>query len=308
MSIIKFIPPKPLNTAVLFLVFNRIETMKKVFEAIRQAKPPRIYVAADGARVGKVGESQKVKAVRDFINQSIDWECSVKTLFREDNLGCKVAVSSAIDWFFENEDQGIILEDDCLPSHSFFWFCEELLERYKDDYRIGHIGGNNFQNGIKRGNSEYYFSIYSHIWGWATWSDRWKNYDVNLENFENSGLIDKIFIDMKTNRYWKDIFKKMKNEKIDTWDYQWNFALWKQKQLSITPNINLIKNIGFGADATHTIKETEFSNIENNEMYIINHPKNILQNEAADDLTSKRMFNRNIFFKRLINKIYEMVR
>ena len=129
----KFTPPHPLNTAVLFLVFNRLDTTKQVFEAIQQAKPPRLYVAADGARELKEGEAEIVKAVREFVIQNIDWECEVKTLFREQNHGCKMAVSGAIDWFFANEEKGIILEDDCLPSQSFFWFCEELLYKYKDD-------------------------------------------------------------------------------------------------------------------------------------------------------------------------------
>ena len=124
-----FSPPYSLNTAVLFLVFNRLDTSKQVFQAISQAKPPRLYVAADGARVSKEGESEKVQAVRDYIMQNIDWKCEVKTLFRDENLGCKYAVSGAITWFFQNEEQGIILEDDCLPNQSFFWFCEELLER-----------------------------------------------------------------------------------------------------------------------------------------------------------------------------------
>ncbi|MFP4332877.1 MAG: hypothetical protein ACLFQJ_06210, partial [Campylobacterales bacterium] len=142
-SKLEFTPPHPLKTAVLFLVFNRLDTTKQVFEAIRQAKPPRLYVAADGAREAKEGEDQKVKAIREYILQHIDWDCEVKTLFREKNLGCKIAVSSAITWFFENEEMGIILEDDCLPSQSFFWFCEELLERYKDDMRIMMVSGYN---------------------------------------------------------------------------------------------------------------------------------------------------------------------
>ena len=133
---INFIPPHPLNTAVLFLVFNRLDTTKQVFEAIRQAKPPRLYIAADGVREAKDGEDEKVKAVRDYITSNIDWECEVKTLFREQNFGCKMAVSGAIDWFFQNEEMGIILEDDCLPSQSFFWFCQDLLEKYKNDTRV----------------------------------------------------------------------------------------------------------------------------------------------------------------------------
>jgi len=277
-----FIPPHALNTAVLFLVFNRLDTTKQVFEAIRQAKPPRLYVAADGARANKEGEADKVQAVRDYIMQNIDWKCEVRTLFREENLGCKYAVSGAITWFFENEEQGIILEDDCLPSQSFFLFCEELLERYKDDMRVGQITGDNFQNGIKRGDGDYYFSVHNHIWGWATWRDRWKEYDVSLAGMEDVEFLWQVFNDTDEKKYWEKIFYKMKNNQIDTWDYQWSFALWNVKMLTITPNINLVKNIGFGVDATHTKLETKFSNLKTSNIIVSSHPRKVVRNYEAD--------------------------
>ena len=277
-----FIPPHALNTAVLFLVFNRLDTTKQVFEAIRQAKPPRLYVAADGARANKEGEADKAQAVRDYIMQNIDWKCEVRTLFREENLGCKYAVSGAITWFFENEEQGIILEDDCLPSQSFFLFCEELLERYKDDMRVGQITGDNFQNGIKRGDGDYYFSVHNHIWGWATWRDRWKEYDVSLAGMEDVEFLWQVFNDTDEKKYWEKIFYKMKNNQIDTWDYQWSFALWNVKMLTITPNINLVKNIGFGVDATHTKLETKFSNLKTSNIIVSSHPRKVVRNYEAD--------------------------
>lgn len=161
-----FTPPYPLNTAVLFLVFNRPDTTKQVFEAIRKAKPPRLYVAADGPRLNRAGEEEKVKAVREYLMDNIDWSCEVKTLFRQENLGCKYAVSGAITWFFEHEEMGIILEDDCLPSQSFFWFCEELLNRYNNDTRIFLISGFNSINKWKNNSFDYLFSYYGSIWGW----------------------------------------------------------------------------------------------------------------------------------------------
>ena len=139
MSKDSFTPPQPLNTAVLFLVFNRLDTTKQVFEAIREAKPPRLYIAADGARETKAGEAEKVTAVRDFILKNIDWECDIKTLFREENLGCKYAVSGAIDWFFDNEEMGIILEDDCLPSQSFFGFVMSYWRGIKMNIELGKL-------------------------------------------------------------------------------------------------------------------------------------------------------------------------
>ena len=177
-----FTPTAPLKTAVLFLIYKRLDTARRVFEVIRVARPPRLYVASDGPRESKEGEAEKVQAVRDYVMSHIDWDCEVKTLFREKNLGCKYAVSGAISWFFENEEMGIILEDDCLPSMSFFWFCEELLDKYKDDERIVNITGCNFQQGRNNTGYSYYFSIYSHIWGWAGWRSSWRYPPFVLRN------------------------------------------------------------------------------------------------------------------------------
>ena len=303
MSINKFVPPHPLGTAVLFLIFNRIDTTKQVFEAIRQAKPPKLYVAADGPKKNREKEVEQVKAVQDYVINNIDWNCEVKTLFRDKNLGCKFAVSSAITWFFENEEMGIILEDDCLPSQSFFWFCEELLEKYKNDFRIGHIGGSNFQKGLKRGNADYYFSIYNHVWGWASWANRWKEYDVNLVRFKNSGFLKKIHNSTKALRYWEKIFFLMKNQQIDTWDYQWTFTMWGKNWLSIIPNLNLVTNIGFGSDATHTNKINESANIRSYDMVIKKHPKEIEENIEADEYTNKNIYLKKKLIPRIINKL-----
>ena len=168
------------QTPILFLIFNRPDTTKLVFESIKRIKPAKLYIAADGARKHKVGEDLLCKETRSIIDL-IDWECEIKTLLRTENLGCKIAVSSAIDWFFENEEQGIILEDDCLPNESFFNFCEQLLNQFKENKEIMHISGNNFQDGITRGDGSFYFSKYNHIWGWATWKRAWKLYNVKLE-------------------------------------------------------------------------------------------------------------------------------
>ena len=307
MSHTKFVPPCPLSTAVLLVIFNRLDTTKQVFGAIRQAKPPRLYIAADGARESKDGEAEKVNAVRDYIMSNIDWECKVKTLFREQNLGCKYAVSDAIDWFFENEEMGIILEDDCLPSQSFFWFCEELLKRYKDDMRVGQISGDNFQKSIKRGDGDYYFSIYNHIWGWASWANRWKNYDVELNTISDSVFIEEVIKEDNTRKYWINVFKKMKEKAIDTWDYQWTFTLWHNKQLTILPNLNLISNVGFGEDATHTIGDSEFSNLIAHELTVGKHPLHVEINQEADEYTSKLMFNQKSMLERIVNKIKRLM-
>ena len=308
MIVDKFVPPHPLKTPVLFLIFNRLDTTKQVFEAIRKAEPPRLYIASDGPRENKEGEKEKVETIRKYVLEHIDWDCEVKTLFRDKNLGCGKAVSQAITWFFENEEMGIILEDDCLPSQSFFWFCEELLERYKDDERIGHIGGCNFQKGIKRGNADYYFSIYNHVWGWASWANRWKEYDFNLEKFENDNFLNNIHQNYKAKKYWSKIFKKMKNKEIDTWDYQWTFTMWKNNWLAITPNVNLISNIGFGGDATHTVGESEFLKMKTYELKLTTHPKSVVQDKEADEFTTKRVFLSKPLLIRGIKKVLRILK
>lgn len=302
----KFIPSKPLNTAVLFIVFNRMDTTKQVFEAIQKAKPPKLYIASDGARKSITGEHKKVESIRDFVTTNINWDCEVKTLFLYNNLGCKYAVSDAISWFFENEEMGIILEDDCLPSQSFFWFCEELLVRYKDNMDIGMISGDNFQKGIKKGNADYFFSVYSHIWGWASWANRWKNYDVELTSMHDAKFIKKIFKNYETKKYWIKVFKKMKDNEIDTWDYQWTFCLWNKSQLSIMPNVNLIENIGFGADATHTTGESELANLKTSDIYLNSHPATVSIDHEADIFASKNTFGICSFLDKKIIKISKM--
>jgi hypothetical protein len=233
----------PLKTAVLFLVFNRLDETVRVFEAIREAKPPRLYLASDGARLNVPGETEQVEAVRDYLMSAIDWDCEINTLFRDSNLGCKYAVSSAITWFFENEEQGIILEDDCLPSISFFWFCEELLDKYKDDLRVWLISGDNFQDGVRRGDASYYFSKFNHIWGWASWATRWSSYDVEMKTFEQFSLehrISSVFSEIREQNHWMSTFSQVYQGKIDTWDYQWNYTVLSNNGLSVIHNINLI--------------------------------------------------------------------
>jgi len=302
-----FTPPYPLKTAVLFLIFKRLDTTKKVFEEIKKAKPLRLYVAGDGPRENIKDEEEKVKMVRDYVLNNIDWKCEVKTLFRDKNLGCGKAISEAITWFFQNEEQGIILEDDCVPSQSFFWFCEELLEKYKNEKRIGMISGDNFQDGVKRGDADYYFSIYNHIWGWASWQDRWGKYDFELKTFNNVEFIKEVFKTKKEIKYWIYIFKRIKNKKIDTWDYQWTFVNFRNKWLSIIPNVNLISNIGFSEDASHTIGKSELENIPREELIIKKHSAEIKQDIDADRYVSKKVFNIKSFPERVINKLNKLI-
>jgi len=273
------------ETPILFLIFNREDTTQKVFDAIRRQKPRYLYVAADGARKHKQGEAEKCQRVRDIIKQ-VDWDCELKTLFREENLGCKLAVSSAITWFFDNVEQGIILEDDCLPDPSFFPYCEELLDKYKNDTRIGHIGGNNFLPGIIDEKLSYDFCSIAHIWGWASWRRVWKNYDVNFPFWEEQK--DKrsfLFRNKWEEIYFSSFIPDVVNNRngINTWDIQYYFTLRLQNQLSIYPAVNLVTNIGLGdLDATHTSKKTK-APLATIISFPLKHPQYILQNKKLDN-------------------------
>jgi hypothetical protein len=249
-----FTPPHPLRTAVLFLVFNRLDTTKQVFEAIRQAKPPRLYVAGDGPRADRPSEDKKVQSVREYVMNSIDWDCEVKTLFQENNLGCKYAVSGSISWFLENEEMGIILEDDCLPSQSFFWFCEELLERYKEDERIMIISGFNKQETWNDEKYDYFYSYFGGIWGWASWKRAWKLYDGEMKDLNycvDNGCLKYLLGEKLGKIREKQMIETIEN-RIDSWAFPWGFARHVNSGLACVPSKSLIENIGFGSDATHT--------------------------------------------------------
>lgn len=275
----------PLETAVLFMVFNRPDTTTQVFEAIRRARPPRLYVAADGPRADRAGEVVRVESVRE-IATAVDWPCEVKTLFRNQNLGCKLAVSGAITWFFEHEEEGIILEDDCLPHPDFFNFCETMLDYYRDDERVDVITGNNFQNGHRRGTGTYYFSKYNHCWGWASWRRAWRHYQGDLPfwpDWKHSNQWKVVCPDNVERRYWEKIFDRVQAGTIDTWDYPWTACVWKHRGLTVTPNVNLVTNIGFGVNSTHTCDpNARQANLPVAEFPIIVHPRLVVQDKEAD--------------------------
>ncbi|MDR1223794.1 MAG: hypothetical protein LBL07_13095 [Tannerella sp.] len=293
------------NTPVLFLIFNRPDTTAQVFERIRQIKPARLYVAADAAREGRPDEEQRCAEARAIID-GIDWDCELKTLFREKNLGCKIAVSEAITWFFEQEEYGVILEDDCLPDLSFFPFCEELLIRYKDDDRIGHIGGNCFFPGLVTNGLGYDFCSIAHIWGWASWRRAWKNYDVHFAYWEEArknrnrrkSLFKNLYDEIYFSSFIPDTLKG--NKGINTWDVQYLFMLRVQNQLSIYPAVNLVTNIGlYSTGATHTVSRNAVKSdvLSQAIAFPLKHPQYVLPNYRIDHLTLKKKF---FSYKRLL--------
>jgi cephalosporin hydroxylase len=283
-----------LTTPVALIIFNRTDTTQKVFEAIREAKPPKLLVISDAPRTNKEGESEQCAATREIINQ-VDWECEVLTNYSDVNLGPRKRISSGLDWVFEQVEEAIVFEHDCLPHPTFFRYCQELLEKYRDDERIMMISGNNFQFGHKRTEYSYYFSRYSHIWGWATWRRSWKKYDVSIKKWnhlkESSWLYD--FLDNEqAAHYWARIFEAVSNG-FDTWDYSLLFSVWLNEGLCILPEANLVSNIGFGSTAENCKNASSpLANMLVKPMiFPLQHPPSIVRNYEADDFTEKYMFS-----------------
>jgi hypothetical protein len=282
-----------LTTPVAFIIFNRPDTTDRVFAEIARARPPKLLVVGDGPRDNRPGEAEKVAACRAIINR-VDWPCEVLTNYSEANLGCKVRVSSGLDWVFEQVPEAIILEDDCLPHPSFFRFCQEMLERYRDDERIGMISGDNFQFGQSVTEDSYYFSKYTHIWGWATWRRAWLGYDVKVSIWPKilrEGWLKQISANEGEEAYWREVFQSVYDGRLDTWDYQWTLHCFLQGQISVMPNFNLISNIGFGENATHTHGESIYSNMPIKEMiFPLKHAEILRSNAKADAYTANTIF------------------
>ncbi len=298
-----------LDTPVLFVVFNRLEVTKKVFQSIRRAKPANLYIASDGPRDTVKGEAHKVEEIRNYLLENIDWDCKVETLFQTKNKGCKIAVSESINWFFSKEEKGIILEDDCLPHPSFFNFCEILLKRYEKDLRVWHIAGNNFLPSWKRDSDySYYFSYYGSIWGWATWKDRWEKYSVEMEHY--SELIAKnylwdIFGNQEEANFRARNFEEIEKG-MDTWDFQWAYTRFTNSGLSIVPQENLVKNLGFGTDATHTTSGNDSrANMQALEIsFPLSHPNFIIRDKVSDD----KFFNEYIKPKGIVKRVLRKIK
>lgn len=300
------------NTAVLFLIFNRLNTTKIVLDAIRDSRPSRIYIASDGPRDFIDGESEKVDNIRDYVVKNIDWDCKVKTLFRNENLGCKVAVSGAIDWFFKHEEMGIILEDDCLPSSSFFKFCHENLIKYKMDLRVSGISGSNFDSSLNLNHDDsYFFSEILYMWGWATWKRSWKLnkfFSDNYDNLTNKGQVDNVIRNKVANKKWLSESSKSIKGHIDTWDYQWLFANICHHKLAIYPSENLIKNIGFDENATHTKHVRDELIVSQKEIaFPLSHPNLIIRNNLYDQFFYSNIYGWASIKTRIINKIKKIL-
>ncbi|MGL5032992.1 MAG: glycosyltransferase family 2 protein [Microcystaceae cyanobacterium] len=275
-----------MQTPVVLIIFRRPHTTEKVLNAIRQAKPKQLFVIADAPRPEKVGEQEKYEATLKVI-ETIDWDCQVYKDYAETNLGSFRRVPTGLNWVFSQVEEAIILEDDCVPEPSFFPFCEELLERYRLDQRVFTISGNNFQFGRRQSSDSYYFSRYHHSWGWATWKRAWQYFDLNMDfwpQVRDQQLLSLLLEDKRAQRYWQKIFQGVFENQIEAWDYRWTFSYWLQNSLHILPSVNLVSNIGFGEDASHTMSPKHpFANLPTQPLsFPLQHPAFMIRDVEAD--------------------------
>jgi len=282
-----------LRSPVALLIFNRPELTERIFQAIAEARPRTLYVVGDGPRPDRPDEADRCQRARRVVER-INWPCELVTNYAQTNLGCKRRVASGLTWVFEQAPEAIVLEDDCLPHPTFFRYCDELLERYREDERVTAICGANFQQGPQRMIGSYYFSRYLHVWGWAGWRRAWRHYDVELLRWpalrEGGWLKDLLDLQDEAD-YWTAIFDAVHRGEIDTWDYQWLFASWVEGGLCILPRVNLISNLGFGSDATHTATANPFAALPVREMHFpLEHPPFLIRDADCDRSTYEVMF------------------
>lgn len=275
-----------MDTPILLIAWRRPHSLKQVIDAIRPVEPSLVFVACDGPNPYRYAEAEKVARTRAIVDKEIDWPCQIERLYSDVNQGCRLGVIAAITWFFQHVDEGIILEDDCVPHPDFFSYCSTLLERYRHDSRVWCISGNNFQNGQWRGNGSYYFSHYTHIWGWASWRQCWQSYDAELSQWpslRDSGMLNTIFDDPLERKYWSRIWQQLiTTGEPDTWDYQWLFSCLSNGGLTALPNRNLVVNVGFGEDATHATHANNQPLLASKGLSHICHPTFVLRDKEAD--------------------------
>lgn len=286
-----------MKTPVVLLIFNRPDTTQRVLDVVRLVKPPQLLVVADGPRSDRPQEAERCAATRAVLQQ-VDWNCDLLTNYSEINLGCARRVASGLDWVFSQVEEAIILEDDCVPHPTFFPFCEELLERYRDDERVMTIAAKNVQFGHTQTEYSYYFSRYNHCWGWASWRRAWNQFDFDMTDWPTvkaNNLLMDILQDKRAVQYWTTIFQSTYEGKTRSWAYRWMLSSWLQNGLSILPHVNLVSNIGFGTEATNTVTASEnssYANMVAEEMvFPLRHPPYMVRHQRADDYEQNTLFN-----------------
>lgn len=296
-----------LDVPVVFVIFNRPKPARLSFERIRAAQPKQLFLVSDAARAQRPGEAELVAQTRRETEQQIDWDCQVEKIYASENMGCGPRISSAITQAMQSVDRAIVLEDDCVADPSFFRFCDQTLQRYADDERIMSISGDNFQDGISRTDDSYYFSKYTHCWGWATWRRAWQHFSLPMTNwpsFRDAGGLSAYCESAAEVDYWTYIFNRCHAGHGSSWAYPWQLSCWMNHGLTILPDVNLVTNIGFGADATHTQQPTQSSFLPTEAIPQIQHPDRVFRNHAADQYTDRALYSQRVgTFKRLRRRL-----
>ena len=283
------------ETSIAIIIFNRPVHTKKVFDQIAKIKPKKLFIISDGPRKNNKNDLLLIERTRSIFN-SINWNCKVYKNYSQINLGCKYRPASGIDWVFEHTEEAIILEDDCYPDLSFFKYCEQLLKYYRNDLRVGMIAGSNLHPGCFNSKDSYFFSKHTFCWGWATWKDRWENtFDIDLKKWPSirkTSFFEVVHGSKSAAKAWITGFDLLYKNKIDAWDYQWLFANWLEGRVTVVPKVNLVSNIGFSDNATHTFNsKSPLANLKVEPMlFPLRHPGYVYVNYQADNYLYKKVF------------------
>lgn len=285
-----------MTAPVLVIAYRRPDHVASVMQAVSVARPSRLYLACDGPNARRPGEKDLVEATRNAMEQAIDWNCTVERLYAEENQGCRLGVRRAIDWFFDHVDEGIILEDDCVPHPDFFPFCTELLSRYRTDERVMHISGDgSLRHEGGRRDASYVFSRESLVWGWASWRRAWHRYDADLllwKGMRNDATqLAHIFDSNDIAQFWSNTLNRLLDlGEPDTWDYQWSFSVLAREGLAVVPRVNLITNTGHGVGATHTFDTSSSrANVATGAILPLVHPPRVQTRKFADRRFQRRL-------------------
>ncbi|MEM1223325.1 MAG: nucleotide-diphospho-sugar transferase [Verrucomicrobiota bacterium] len=274
-----------MDTALLLIHFNRPDVTRRQVDALRTIAPKRVWVLCDAPRPDRVGEDKKVDEVRSILD-ALPWDCEVHKLYREENLGVRENISTGLSWFLNECKEGIILEDDCIPSESFFRFVVEALERYRDDVRVFTVSGYTGLDSDLPIEESYCYSNYFSCWGWATWKRSWDCYDESMTAFTDQekwkAICARLHPSIRQHLYWKYIFGRVVAGKVDSWAYRFLLSMWSHHGYAVTPKRNLIENIGFTDDATNTGGLKVFQTPKTEITFPLICPSEVESNKAVD--------------------------
>ena len=294
-----------MNATIVVIIYKRTKPLIQLVEILKKVKPKKIYIIADGPKTKK--EKVFTNIARSIIEKNIDWNCKINKIYSSKNLGLRKRIVTGLDKVFKSEEQAIILEDDCIPDFSFFQFCNQLLEKYKNNHKILSISGTTHSEDIYISQS-YYFSKYFHSWGWATWKRAWKNYDDNMNEWKTKDdhkWLKRIIPNTIERIYWKKIFNMTSQNKINSWAYRWTYSHLKHGGLSIIPSKNLVSNVGFGKNATHNKLSVGSMRVKSSQIkFPLKHPKKISINDLKDHETAKKVY---LSFRSIAGLIYKMI-